>query len=182
MISVSLFSGKLVSLRTMEPEDLETLYRLENDGRGWGQGTANVPYSREMLRQFIAKGTYNIYSDGWMRLMIESVEEGVSVGMVDLTSFSPRHLRAEVGIVVDGDYCRKGYASEALQLMERYGNEFLHLRQLYAYVSMENVASLGLFDKLGYERGGVLKDWLYEADGFVDVQIFQKILSSLKLE
>lgn len=177
MISVSLFSGKLVTLRTMEPEDLEVLYHLENDPRTWDQGSTTVPYSREMLRQFISKGTYNIYSDGWVRLMIDSVDEGISVGMVDIMSFNPRHLRAEVGIVIDNDYCRRGYATESLQLVERYAKEFLHLRQLYSYVSSRNEASKALFRKLGYANTATLRSWLYGPGGFVDTEIFQKMLS-----
>ena len=176
MISVSLFSGKLVTLRTMEPEDLEVLYRLENDTRTWDSSSANLPYSRESLKQFITKGTYNIYSDGWVRLIIESLDEGVCVGLLDLMAFNPRHLRAEVGIVIDADYRRKQYATEALQLIERYAAQFLHLRQLYAYVSQDNLPSQELFRKLGYSHTATLRDWLYAASGFTNTYIFQKLL------
>ena len=35
-----------VHLRAIEPEDLDLLYRIENDVKLWNVGTTNVPYSR----------------------------------------------------------------------------------------------------------------------------------------
>ena len=38
-----------VRLRAMEPEDLDILYRIENDMSLWDVGNTNVPYSRYAL-------------------------------------------------------------------------------------------------------------------------------------
>lgn len=176
MISTSLLSGQQVTLRAMEPEDLEVLYTLENDTDIWNISSVNVPYSRYLLKQFIAKGTHDVYSDGQLRLMVESVDEGTVVGMADLVDFNPRHLRAEIGIVLAHDYRNKGYGTEVLALMERYAYEFLHLHMLYSYISADNIASLKLFKKAGYENTCTLKDWLYTGNTFIDAKIFQKIL------
>ena len=40
-----------VELRAMEPEDLDTLYTIENDKSMWDVGTTNVPYSKFVLHQ-----------------------------------------------------------------------------------------------------------------------------------
>ena len=174
MIKTNLLLGERISLRAMEPEDLEVLYTLENDTTLWDISSVNVPYSRYLLKQFIAKGTHDIYTDGQLRLMIESAEEGTVVGMADLVDFNPRHLRAEIGIVLGRDYRNKGYGTEVLALMEKYVQEFLHLHQLYSYVSTENEPSIKLFLRAGYEQTCLLKDWLYIGNGFVDARIFQK--------
>lgn len=177
MISTSLLSSERVTLRAMEPEDLEVLYTLENDTDNWDISSVNVPYSRYLLKQFIAKGTHDIYTDGQLRLMVESVEEGTVIGMADLIDFNPRHLRAEIGIVLARDYRNQGYGTEVLALMEKYVHEFLHLHSLYSYVSVNNTASLKLFEKAGYENTCTLREWLYVGNEFVDTKIFQKILS-----
>ena len=177
MIMTNLLSGERVTLRAMEPEDLEMLYTLENDTKTWDISSVNVPYSRYLLKQFIAKGTHDIYTDGQLRLMIESIEEGTVVGMVDLVDFNPRHLRAEVGIVLARDYRQLGYGSEVLRLIEEYAYNCLHLHQLYAYVSCHNEASIKLFEKAGYENTCTLKDWLYLGQVFEDTIVFQKKLS-----
>ena len=177
MIKTDLLLGERVTLRAMEPEDLEVLYTLENDTTLWDISSVNVPYSRYLLKQFIAKGTHDIYTDGQLRLMIESVEEGTVVGMADIVDFNPRHLRAEIGIVLDKDYRNRGYATEVLALMEKYVCEFLHLHQLYSYVSVENTASVRLFQKAGFKATCKLKDWLCVGNKYVDTIIFQKIFS-----
>ena len=47
-------SKPLVYLRALEMEDLEFLYKIENDRSLWGVGCTNVPYSRQMLIDYIA--------------------------------------------------------------------------------------------------------------------------------
>ena len=122
MITTNLLSGERVALRAMEPEDLEILYTLENNTDIWNVSSINAPYSRYTLKQFIAKGTHDVYTDGQLRLMIESIEDGTVIGMVDLVDFNPRHLRAEIGIILAHDYQNKGFGTEVLFLMERYEN------------------------------------------------------------
>lgn len=76
-----------VSLRAMEPEDLDTLYTLENDRTVWGVSATNVPYSRSVLIDYITSSKSDIYADGQVRLMVDN-EEGQTVGTVDLTNLT----------------------------------------------------------------------------------------------
>jgi diamine N-acetyltransferase len=46
-----------IRLRAMEPEDLELLYQIENDREVWNVGVTNVPYSRYVLRTYIAESS-----------------------------------------------------------------------------------------------------------------------------
>lgn len=43
-MSRSYFEGALVRLRPMEPEDLDLLYRMENDPETWDVSNFSVPY------------------------------------------------------------------------------------------------------------------------------------------
>ena len=65
-----------VRLRAMEPEDLDLLYRIENDVKLWHVSTTNVPYSRFTLHEYIANSTGDIYVDRQVRLMIENAVVG----------------------------------------------------------------------------------------------------------
>ncbi len=156
----------------MEPEDLDVLYQIENDPGTWCVGIVNVPYSRYLLHDYIANATGDIYADKQVRLMIENVE-GACVGMVDLVNFDPRHSRAEVGVVIQECYRRRGYATEALRLALDYAHEVVHLHQVYVVVSVENEVSLKLFKSLGFEDGAVLKDWLYANDTYREAYLLQ---------
>jgi diamine N-acetyltransferase len=165
---------KQVSLRALEPEDLDVLYRIENDTCLWNVGVNNVPYSRYLLHEYIATSSGDIYKDGQVRLIIENAEKQV-VGLVDMMNFDARHCRAEVGIVIQQPYRRRGYASEALRLIAHYSHHVLHLHQLYALVPKDNVASQALFSKQDYRLTGELSDWLFDGNGYQPALLYQLI-------
>lgn len=164
-----------VSLRAMEPEDLDILYRIENDRKLWNVGVTNVPYSRYTLHNYIASSEGDIYKDGQVRLMMEN-GDGAVVGVVDVVNFSPAHRRAEVGIVVADGFRGRGYACGALGRVADYSLRVLHLHQLYAVVDAGNMASVALFAKMGYKSTVCLTDWLYDGQVYRDAVVMQKIL------
>jgi len=163
-----------ITLRAMEPEDLELLYQIENDPEVWNVGATNVPYSRWHLRRFIEAATDDIYTDGEVRLIIDT-DRGVA-GIVDLINFEPRHQRAEIGIIVRNEFRNQGIASEALLKLANHSKRIFHLHQLYAIVSVENHPSVALFEKMGYKKSAHLKDWLYDGQNYQDAEIFQIFL------
>ena len=167
---------KHVRLRAMEPEDLDLLYRIENDSQLWGVGATNVPYSRYLLHEYISNATGDIYTDRQVRLMIEN-EEGQVVGIADVMNFDPRHLRAELGIVIERAYRRQGYATDAIRQILDYARKVLHLHQLYAFVGCDNHASMELFSKVGFTREAELKDWLYDGKDYHLAIVMQYLLN-----
>lgn len=164
-----------VSLRAMEPEDLDALYSIENDEEVWNVGNASVPYSRYVLHDYIANSSNDIYHDGQVRLIVENAD-GTMVGMVDVFDFNAQHRRAEVSIVIEKRYRKCGYASSALHLVVGYSLRTLHLHQLYAIVAEDNVASLALFVKCGFVRSGILKDWLFDGSKYTNAVVMYKFL------
>lgn len=164
-----------MKLRAIEPEDLDVLYQIENDRSLWHVGTTNVPYSRYTLHDYVATSADDIFADRQVRLVMENDEHKV-VGMADLVHFDPQHQRAETGIVVMEPHRRKGYALQALQQLEDYALDTLHLHQLYAVIAANNDAALQLFQKAGYERQGVLKGWLCKGHDYQDAVLMQRFL------
>ena len=63
---------KQIKLRAIEPEDLDLLYRIENDVELWNVGTSNVPYSRYLLHDYVANAKNDIYTDRQVRMMVEN--------------------------------------------------------------------------------------------------------------
>lgn len=161
-----------IHLRALEPDDLDMLYRIENNDALWRVGTTNVPYSRYVLHEYIANTRSDIYSDRQLRMMIEDSRHKV-VGIIDLVNFDPRHLRAEVGIVVEEEKRRQGYATAAVREICRYAEQILHLHQLYVIVDMENTAALELFRKEGFNAVNTLQDWLSTGKEYHDAVLMQ---------
>ena len=56
-----------------------------------------------------------------------------------------------------------------------YAFDNLNLHQLYANIGTDNVASIALFTKFGFEKIGVKKDWTLVKGKYKDEAIFQLI-------
>ena len=70
--------GETVRLRALEPEDLELLYRWENNPAWWDVGNTLAPYSRYLLKQYIAESHRDIFELKQQRFMVDYLPEGVS--------------------------------------------------------------------------------------------------------
>lgn len=169
-----LLKNKDIVLRAVEPEDLEILYRWENSTVLWYHGNTLAPYSKLVLRQYINDSLeMDIYQSKQLRLMIDLLEEKATIGTIDLYDIDAHNRRAGIGILIDDDYRRRGFAKQALELMSNYAFDFLYLHQIYAYIAQSNTNSISLFEKAGYQSVGILKDWLQRGEEFEDVYLSQ---------
>ncbi len=167
--------GQHISLRAIEPQDIDTLYQWENDTENWNVSSTQTPFSRFVLEQYIASSHQDIYNVKQLRLMICNVENK-AVGCIDIFDFDPNHQRAGVGILIAEKTDRqKGYASEALELLMAYSFLSLNLHQLYCNITIDNEASILLFQKHGFKITGVKKQWVREGRTFKDELLLQRI-------
>ena len=167
-------------LAALEPEDLDLLYTIENDGEMWSIGNTNVPYSRYALRDYIANQQFDIFTDKQVRLVIRVGEPGVTaekaVGLIDLFNFSPEHSRAEMGLAVLKEEQGKGYATESIGLLADYALNVVHLHQIYCIVPADNKPSLAMLRNNGFTNEQVLKDWTRRGEDYADAILLQKFL------
>lgn len=164
----------MTQLRALEPNDIDLLFGIENDPSLWVVSNTNMPYSRKFLSDYILSTSGDIYTDKQLRMVIEHDDR--PVGLVDLTDFDPKNQRAELGIIIKKEFRNKGIAFEAMQLMERYATDVLHLHQLYAVISETNEPSLRLFAKCSFTNKSTLIDWVVEGRNHKNALLVQKIL------
>lgn len=151
--------GKCIYLRALEPSDVDVLYRWENNRQIWHVSNTQTPFSRYVLEQFLMNAHEDIYTNKQLRLIISEIDKDEAVGAIDLFDFDPYHLRAGVGILIADEFRNKGFAYEALQLLEEYAFKTLLLKQLYCNVTVSAESSLQLFEKSGFEKVGLKKMW-----------------------
>ena len=167
---------KDVSLRALEPEDLELLYEWENNLSNWTISNTVAPYSKYTLKRYLKNSHKNIYETGQLRLMIDYLPDKITIGTIDIFDFDPFHKRAGLGILVaNEEYRRKGLASMALKCLIDYCFRTLQLHQLYCNILANNCESIDLFKKMGFVQSGIKKDWVKTPDGYLDEHIFQLI-------
>jgi diamine N-acetyltransferase len=171
-------NGSKVSLRALEPDDVEILYKWENDRSIWHLSNNISPLSRFTLEQYVMSAGQDIFATRQVRMMIDlrNPENGIkTIGSIDLFEFEPAHQRAGVGILILEGFRGKGYASESLELLINYAFETLQLHQLFANISVDNIESIRLFESKGFRFIGVKKEWNRIRNNWQDESMFQLI-------
>lgn len=165
-----------VMLRPLEPDDIDLLYLWENNTEIWEVSNTKTPFSKHILARYLVESAKDIYETKQLRLVIETTAQE-PVGAVDIFDFEPYHMRAGVGILIHNSEDRKkGYAGDALHALSVYSFEILGLRQLYANITSDNPGSIQLFEKAGFTRSGIKKDWIKTFSGWKDELFYQKFL------
>ena len=170
-----LLSNDTVTLRALEPTDLDTLYRWENDTALWTVSDTAAPYSREALWNYLQQYTGDIYAQRQLRLMITLSSDGTPVGTVDFLYFDPLNNRAELGLFIADEWRGKGLGRQALERLTAYARDHIGLRQLYVFIALDNEVCLKLFEDSGYSRSGILKSWVKRGNTYRDVALLQMI-------
>lgn len=165
-----------ITLRAVEPEDLELLYLWENDDSLWNHSNTLVPYSKFTLKRYIANSHKSLYETGQLRLMIDLTTSKRTIGTIDLFDFDHFHSRAGVGILIAVDSDRhKGYASQAMVCLINYAFTTLRLHQLWCNILETNTDSIRLFEKQGFSVCGKRSEWVKKEEKYLSEYQLQLI-------
>ncbi len=167
--------GKHIKLRAIEPTDLSFLYQIENNELFWEVSNTQKPFSKFLLQQYLQNAQQDIYEAKQLRLLIENIDTSTSVGMIDLFDFDPKHKRAGVGIVISKEFRGKGFALDAINVLKNYAFTHLDLHQLYANITEDNTKSISLFEKAGFIKVGIKKDWIFSNRIYKNEILYQLI-------
>lgn len=166
-----------VKLRAVEPQDIDCIFKWENDHTLWHLSNTLIPFSRFDLEQYVMNADKDIYQVKQLRLIIDYSHEDQSkaIGCIDLFDFDPTHKRAGIGILIDANEQNKGFASIALELIIDYAFNTLNLHQLYCNIEEDNKKSLTLFKKKHFQEIGVKKDWNLRDGKWINEYLLQLI-------
>ena len=180
----------MLRLRKIEPSDLPFLYQWENDATMWADSDTHNPLSRHDLHQYIENTTGDIYRDGQLRLIVEGIANTPSpnspiassphrpiapspkiLGCIDLFDFDARNRKAAIGMYIAPEARGKGVGKQAVRLLLDYALGFLHLRMVYAIISVHNTACSHIYEQMGFTPSSPLTNWTLEGDAI----LWQKI-------
>lgn len=168
--------GTKVNLRALEPSDLNFIYEVENNVDVWEISHTQTPYSKFLIEQYLENAHQDIFEAKQLRLVICESKTLKPIGLIDLFEYDPKNNRCGIGILIQEKSDReKGMGSEALQLLLDYAFYHLNLKQIFANIDTQNLPSLQLFDKFGFEKIGIKKQWNLVNGIYKDEMLLQKI-------
>lgn len=148
-------------LRPLQPADAEDMYRYARRADVtefllWSPHESES-YTRAYLEYVESRYRLGDFYD-WA---VEEKESGRMVGTCGFTSVDPAHDIGEIGYVLNPDFHKKGYATEAANAVIRFGFEVLKLHRIEAKFIQGNDASLHVMEKLGMRFEGYRRDAMW---------------------
>ena len=176
----TLLSDDRVTLRAIEPTDVDLLYRWENDTTLWTVSDTSAPFSRQLLWQYLQNYTADIYESRQVRFVVTLTATGEPVGLLDLMNFDPLNNRAELGLFIDSGHRGQGIGRHALTLIETYAAQHIGMKQLYVKIRTDADDCLHLFTTAGYTTVGTLQAWVKRGNNYHDAVLLQHLLNHKK--
>lgn len=172
-----MFRKKELIVRAVDSSDFDFLYKLENDKAYWHLSGTKKSFTSRELMDFIEGAQQPILLSRQFKYIIEIQGYG-QIGCLDLFDYDPFNQHIGVGIIIyDENYRRKGYAKQALLLLESYLKEVLHCKYVFARVLQNNKASISLFNEINYIVADHQTKELFLQDKYYrDEILFQKKL------
>lgn len=110
------------------------------------------------------------------KFMIE-LRDGDEIGTVQFFKMDSIHRRSQIDITIwEEPYRNQGYGSEVVQIFTDYLFEQYNMNRIEVKISEENIEALTVFERLGFQREGLLRKYLFYDGEFHDVVLLSKIV------
>ena len=160
----NLLSGEKVRLTGLKKDDLPVILGWRVDTRFLRLWNSNPLVSRDEgeVSQWLDRTEK---SEDEMTFAIRLLGNDHLIGIAELAEIEWSNRVASLGIGIgDPENWGKGYGTEATRLLMAYGFNELNLYRLQLTVLAYNIRAVGMYEKLGFIREGVLREF-GERDG-----------------
>ncbi|MDD9266182.1 GNAT family N-acetyltransferase [Paenibacillus sp. GCM10023248] len=160
--------GSDILLRFARESDLEGYFTFIQDTEINRLTGSQREFTRDEIATWIRK--ISVQNNDRVDFMI--VLKGINelLGEVVLNEIDSINLSANIRIGIQGTQHRgKGYGTEAMIHMLRYGFNVLKLHRIHLGVYTFNPRAIHVYEKIGFKREGVQRDSLYIDGKFHDM-------------
>jgi RimJ/RimL family protein N-acetyltransferase len=157
-----------VSLRKLEPRDIEALYTFKNDPEvATLLGGFSTGYAERDLAEWLEYHRKRADEVLWT---IASADTDECLGHVGLYRIDHRVRSAEFAIMLGHKPSwGQGLGKRVSAFVIDYGFDWLNLNRLELEVLASNKRAIALYEALGFRREGVKRQAQFKAGGYVDV-------------
>lgn len=167
--------GEKVILRAIERDDLETLWRYNNDLEVEVAGGGDPPMPQSLARlqaEFDGKAGSGGRDDA--TFAIET--EGRCIGMCALFNFSVTDHHCELGIAIgDKAYWGRGYGREVVRMLLNYAFRYRNMQRVYLRVIANNERGIRAYTAAGFIEEGRLRRHVW-SDGTYHDLVYMGVL------
>lgn len=180
-MEVSLETERLI-LDDFNVEEAELVAQLAGDIRVV-EMTASIPYPYEPQMAVDWISTHKKQKDESNNhiFAIREKNSRTLIGCINI-GFNERHDRGYVGYWIGHNYWGKGYCTEALKEIIRYGFSFSNINKIWAEHKTDNVASGKVMEKAGMTHEGIMRKHYRQKEGeYLDMSVKSILRSEYNL-
>ncbi len=159
-------------LREMELSDAEAIFQIyaDNDVTKY----IDLETATDLAQaKFLVNRRVELFRSGQrIRWEIARKDDNIIIGSCGFTQWDKNFYRAEIGYELAKKHWRKGIMTEALEAVIYFGFQRMELNRIEALVMLENIASMTLLEKLGFQEEGILREYGYWKGKFHDLKMF----------
>ena len=166
----TLFTERLVLSQPIVSDSEDVVFQM-NSTSEISENTLSLPFP---YREENAHFWFKMAEDGFANkdafiFGIREKENLKLIGAIGLHLDIENH-KAEVGYWLGKSFWNKGYVSEALQKVLKFGFEELNLNKIYASHFLHNPASGKVLEKNGFVYEGTLYQEIFKNNQFLDIK------------
>ena len=166
-----------IYLRAFEYSDLSFLNTIRNDDDLFQTTTGNKYYiSSEHDKKWIEDKIFNNYNQ--LYLVICCSESHKPMGYLSINNIDYVNRKAEYGgMVISKEFSIKGIGTTTGNLMLNHLFNELGMNMVYCYIKEDNMATQRITEKFGFNKDGIIRDYVYKQGHFQNVCIFTLLKS-----
>ncbi len=168
LATCSPYEGALVRLRAREPEDEQEVFRWMSDPDVVLWNLVRYPRSRAAVRDRIAAGADIGYAHA--RFAVETIAEKTLIGDMAIHVEEPESRCGWLAITLGNpEFRNKGYGTDAVRTLCRFGFQMMNLQRLELEVLAENERAVRAYEKVGFLHEGRRRRAVYTHGRYLDL-------------
>lgn len=167
-------------LRELTPELYDYMFAHWTDNEIIGYLGLVSTADFELEKEKYQKGLTSYYLSFKNFLLVDK-GSGSITGRIGYHTWKATHSRAEIGYgLYKDEYKNKGFMSEAMPAVLRYGFEQMGLNRVEAFASPLNIPSIWLLEKYGFVKEGLLRQHYGKNNHIEDSAVYGLLRSEYK--
>lgn len=176
-----ILSTEHLSLRKLTPEVFDYIYAIYSDEALMHFLGLADEKALEIEKEKHQKGL-STFNRSFLYFHIIHKKTDQIIGWCGYHTWYLDHHRAEIGYgLFDDSFKGKGIMTEAFKPILDYGFHKMNLHRVEAFIAPENVPSIKLVEKFGFQKEGVLKEHYFKDNVMEDSAVFSLLQQHYKI-
>jgi ribosomal-protein-alanine N-acetyltransferase len=148
-------------LREVKEQDYISLYEIYSDEDVIRYQQMTVMQTIEQAQKSVQAFLKGFKNKKFIRWCIATKGNDIVIGLVTLHDFNFCNSHAEIGFMLNKKYWRQNIMWEAANEIIKFALEIIGIHRIEALIHQDNIASIKLCEKLGFNKEGLKKESAY---------------------